>query len=197
MLATQPLHEEGIVDALVRDASEFINAEDWYVDAGIPHHRRYLLYGPPVTGKSTGFASDYIVYSNTHRAPSTIYALAGALNLEIFILALARVRVRAASAIPNQARFLIEDIDCAFAPDDEDDDERGASGMIMQSRAEGMMKPLGSKMTLSGLLNVINGVGSEKGKLFFATADVDVPNIGFGNHFKHTSFGPERYGQPA
>ncbi|KAJ6622299.1 BCS1 N terminal-domain-containing protein [Mycena sp. CBHHK59/15] len=150
--------QEGVVDALVRDAQEFIDTEDWYVEAGIPHRRGYLLYGPPGTGKT-----------------STIYALAGALNLEIYSLSLASGFVddsflqRAASAIPKHALFLIEDIDCAFARDDEDDDGRGASGMMMQGRAEGMMKPAGSKVTLSGLLNVIDGVGSEEGKLFFAT----------------------------
>ncbi|KAJ6596571.1 P-loop containing nucleoside triphosphate hydrolase protein [Mycena sp. CBHHK59/15] len=150
--------QEGVVDALVRDAQEFISTEDWYVEAGIPHRRGYLLYGPPGTGKT-----------------STIYALAGALNLEIYSLSLASGCVddsslqRVASAIPKHALFLIEDIDCAFARDDEDDDECGVFGMATQVRADGMMKPVGSKVTLSGLLNVIDGVGSEEGKIFFAT----------------------------
>jgi len=43
---------EGVVDSLVKDAQEFIDTEEWYVEAGIPHRRGYLLYGPPGTGKS-------------------------------------------------------------------------------------------------------------------------------------------------
>jgi len=38
---------EGVIDSLVKDAQEFIDTEDWYVEAGIPHRRGYLLYGPP------------------------------------------------------------------------------------------------------------------------------------------------------
>lgn len=40
------------MDSLVRDAQEFLATEDWYVEAGIPHRRGYLLHGPPGTGKS-------------------------------------------------------------------------------------------------------------------------------------------------
>jgi chaperone BCS1 len=43
---------DGIIESLVQDAQEFLAAEDWYVDAGIPYRRGYLLYGPPGTGKS-------------------------------------------------------------------------------------------------------------------------------------------------
>ncbi|KAJ7784913.1 P-loop containing nucleoside triphosphate hydrolase protein [Mycena maculata] len=161
--------QEGVVDALVRDAQEFISTEDWYVEAGIPHRRGYLLYGPPGTGKT-----------------STIYALAGALNLEIYSLSLASSFVddsflqRAASAIPKNALFLIEDIDCAFASrDDEDELEDlmavyGGAGGVRPFGGGEMVRPGGrprSLVTLSGLLNVIDGVGSEEGKLFFATTN--------------------------
>lgn len=44
--------EEGFVDSLIGDANEFLDMEEWYADAGIPHRRGYLLYGPPGTGKS-------------------------------------------------------------------------------------------------------------------------------------------------
>jgi len=45
--------QEGVIDSLVQDIQEFIDTEDWYIEAGIPHRRGYLLYGPPGTGKST------------------------------------------------------------------------------------------------------------------------------------------------
>ncbi|KAK7052752.1 P-loop containing nucleoside triphosphate hydrolase protein [Favolaschia claudopus] len=167
--------QDGVVDALVHDAKEFLATEDWYVEAGIPHRRGYLLYGPPGTGKT-----------------STIYALAGALNLEIYSLSLASNFVddsflqRAASSIPRQALFLIEDIDCAFAS--REDEEEEYLRMLGAGRAgppdfdsfpsKGKFKGAGgggeavrSQVTLSGLLNVIDGVGSEEGKLFFATTN--------------------------
>ncbi|KAJ6476495.1 hypothetical protein C8R47DRAFT_659965 [Mycena vitilis] len=161
-----------LLDSLVADATEFLNTENWYNEAGIPHRRGYLLYGPPGTGKT-----------------STIYALAGALNLEIYSLSLASNFVddsylqRAASAIPKHGLFLIEDIDCAFpSREDEEEEEEanaGAAGgaamaaMMMQvARRRGAgSKVRHSMVTLSGLLNVIDGIGSEEGKLFFATTN--------------------------
>lgn len=44
--------EDGVMESLVADAREFIEMENWYIDAGIPHRRGYLLHGPPGTGKS-------------------------------------------------------------------------------------------------------------------------------------------------
>lgn len=75
---------------------------------------------------------------------------------------------RAANSIPKRSIFLIEDIDCAFPRDDEEnplDFMPNMSGMPRAySRGRGR-----SSVTLSGLLNVIDGVGSDDGKLFFAT----------------------------
>ena len=43
---------EGVIKSLVHDIEEFLASEEWYLDAGIPYRRGYLLYGPPGTGKS-------------------------------------------------------------------------------------------------------------------------------------------------
>ncbi|KAJ3509731.1 hypothetical protein NLJ89_g5069 [Agrocybe chaxingu] len=162
--------QEGVVSSIVDDAREFLESEDWYLRAGIPHRRGYLLHGPPGTGKS-----------------STIYALAGELGLEIFSLSLASNFVddaflaRAVAAVPKHAIFLIEDIDCAFpTPRDADDDGDApmmgmggfGGGMVLNAMGP-VMGGAGRKtslVTLSGLLNVLDGVGSEEGKIFFATA---------------------------
>ncbi|KAG6897624.1 hypothetical protein C0992_012853 [Termitomyces sp. T32_za158] len=151
---------EGVIDSLVKDAREFIDTEDWYVEAGIPHRRGYLLYGPPGTGKT-----------------STIYALAGELGLEIYALSLSSGFVddsfltKAASSIPKHSILLIEDIDCAFSSRGDSDEDEGSNSINQL----GFLHPYGavtgrkSAVTLSGLLNVIDGIGSEEGKLFFAT----------------------------
>ena len=62
---------EGVKEALVKDARDFLDSEEWYTWAGVPHRRGYLLYGHPGTGKST-----------------TIHALAGELGLEIYYIQL-------------------------------------------------------------------------------------------------------------
>ena len=80
---------------------------------------------------------------------------------------------RAVASIPKQSILLIEDIDCAFPSREDLEDEQ----LAMMSGFPGMVPNLNpfvhsqrkSAVTLSGLLNVIDGVGSEDGKLFFAT----------------------------
>ncbi|KAK7050933.1 hypothetical protein VNI00_005045 [Paramarasmius palmivorus] len=151
--------QEGVIQSLVQDAQEFLDTEDWYVERGIPHRRGYLLHGPPGSGKS-----------------STIYALAGELGLEIYSLSLASGFVddsflqRASSSIPKRSIFLIEDIDCAFSRDDPE------TSLDILTSIPGLPPQYvpsirRSAVTLSGLLNVIDGVGSDEGKLFFATTN--------------------------
>jgi chaperone BCS1 len=80
---------------------------------------------------------------------------------------------RAVAAIPKDSIFLIEDIDCAF-PSREDGDDASINSTYL-SPYPGMVVPgmqgngRKSNVTLSGLLNVLDGIGSEEGKLFFAT----------------------------
>ena len=60
--------------------------------------------------------------------------------------------------------LLLEDIDCAFPSQDEDqdEDEDPFFGFKMRrGRREGV--------TMSGLLNILDGVGSEDGLIVFAT----------------------------
>jgi chaperone BCS1 len=69
----------------------------------------------------------------------------------------------AASSIPKGSIFLIEDIDCAFSSRE---DQRTSMGLPYDDYFESSP---GGSVTLSGLLNVIDGIGSEEGNLFFAT----------------------------
>lgn len=81
---------------------------------------------------------------------------------------------RAVASIPKDSIFLIEDIDCAFPSREDGDDSSVApnymspySGLVVPGMMPGKARK--SNVTLSGLLNVLDGVGSEEGKLFFAT----------------------------
>ena len=76
---------------------------------------------------------------------------------------------RAVSGLPKHAIFLLEDIDCAF-PSRGDEQEQETIGYGTPGNYPGYpMGPPPSRVTMSGLLNVLDGVGSEDGKLFFAT----------------------------
>ncbi|KAL0945597.1 hypothetical protein HGRIS_014754 [Hohenbuehelia grisea] len=145
---------ERILDSVVEDMRDFIKSENWYLEAGIPYRRGYLLYGPPGTGKS-----------------STVYTLASELGLEIYSLSLASPDLddtaiqRAASMVPKHGVLLIEDIDCAF-PSREDEEQ-----MKDPSTFDYASVKKRSSVTLSGLLNVLDGVDSDEGKFFIATTN--------------------------
>jgi len=87
---------------------------------------------------------------------------------------------RAVSCIPKRSIFLLEDIDCAFPPREGDEEsDRAPTAMDPYGAFQPYPVPLysdggqtrrgRSQVTLSGLLNVLDGVGSEEGKIFFAT----------------------------
>lgn len=92
---------------------------------------------------------------------------------------------RAVSCIPKRSIFLLEDIDCAFPPREGDDDSERPTPLAnpyggMQSWGmpiysdDGQARRGRSQVTLSGLLNVLDGAGSEEGKIFFATVSIPI-----------------------
>ncbi|KAI5118666.1 hypothetical protein M0805_001039 [Coniferiporia weirii] len=151
---------EGVKEALLADARDFLDSEEWYTWAGVPHRRGYLLYGEPGTGKST-----------------TIHALAGELGLEIYYIQLASQGMTDSSLAqlisdaPSRCIILLEDLDCAF-PSREDDDDNDEQNVDTLSKALDHWgdKPR-SEVTLSGLLNVLDSVSSEEGRITFATTN--------------------------
>ncbi|KAK7045086.1 p-loop containing nucleoside triphosphate hydrolase protein [Favolaschia claudopus] len=152
-----------IKETIVADAKQFLESEEWYTEAGIPHRRGYLLYGEPGTGKST-----------------TIHILAGELGLEIYFISLANPGIddyslgKLISDTPSRCILLIEDIDCAFPSRGEDEEDVQAepildkSGKVIGGTTQ---TPPRSAVTLSGLLNVLDSVSSEEGRLTFATTN--------------------------
>ncbi|EJD50422.1 P-loop containing nucleoside triphosphate hydrolase protein [Auricularia subglabra TFB-10046 SS5] len=174
----------GVLELLLDDARDFLASEKWYRTAGVPHRRGYLLHGMPGTGKS-----------------STIHALASELMLPIYSISLATKGMddsalqNLVAETPPECILSIEDIDCAFPEprraedieaEEEEEEERAARRRVREEEAaaqgvelpdevldmeEMALPPKTSDVTLSGLLNLIDGVWSEEGRLLFATTN--------------------------
>ncbi|KAF0482762.1 Mitochondrial chaperone BCS1 [Gigaspora margarita] len=133
--------DQGIKERIVKDVKDFINNGNWYNERGIPYRRGYLLYGPPGSGKS-----------------SFIQALAGELEYNICILNLSEIGLtddrlnHLLSNAPERSIMLLEDIDAAFTQ------KREAQGY-------------GSSVTLSGLLNALDGVAASEERIIFMTTN--------------------------
>jgi energy-coupling factor transporter ATP-binding protein EcfA2 len=134
------------MDILLNDARKFLSGSEWYFSKGIPYRRGYLLYGPPGCGK-TSFAQ----------------VLAGDLKLDICMLNLTDKELddnklcEYLREAPRNSVIVLEDVDAVFL--ERSLSNRGDNG-----------KPSCS-VSFSGLLNAIDGVASQEGKIFFMTTN--------------------------
>ncbi|KAK8105644.1 P-loop containing nucleoside triphosphate hydrolase protein [Apiospora kogelbergensis] len=119
-----------------------------YQQRNIPYQRGYLLHGPPGTGKST-LAS----------------VLAGRYGLSLYVLQLVHIDdedlERLFQDLPSRCIVLMEDIDAAGI-----DQKKKSDG-----KKDAKSKRKESECTLSGILNVLDGVGAQEGRIVIMTTN--------------------------
>ncbi|XP_069118700.1 mitochondrial chaperone BCS1-like [Argopecten irradians] len=139
--------DKSVSERILTDIKEFTTNPKWYMDRGIPYRRGYLLYGPPGCGKS-----------------SYITALAGELDFSICVMNLSERGMsddrlnHLLTTAPEQSIVLLEDVDAAFLNRDLSQENPVAY--------QGM-----GRLTLSGLLNAIDGVASAEARIIFMTTN--------------------------
>ncbi|KAF7376913.1 hypothetical protein MSAN_00109100 [Mycena sanguinolenta] len=174
--------DPGVKEMLLGDARDFLASEKWYADRGIPFRRGYLLHGVPGSGKS-----------------SLIHAIAGELMLDIYVVSLSSAwisdsvlmslmgRVPKGLGEEEEARWgailLLEDLDAAFTrstsrtendgPPVEGPDlppKRRSRDKEFRDRDRDGLSDLNT-LSLSGLLNALDGVAAAEGRILFATTN--------------------------
>lgn len=146
-------------ETLVKDITEYLDpaSASWYAKHGIPHRRGYLFHGPPGTGK-TSFS----------------LVLAGMFGLEIHVLSLLDPGLTESKlqhlflGMPNRCIVLLEDVDSAgFTRKKES--STGATSTTVSRGGRDDREP--EIISLSCLLNVIDGVVSHEGRILIMTTN--------------------------
>lgn len=169
-------------EALVADINEFLSpaSPKWYATRGIPYRRGYLFHGSPGTGKS-----------------SLSFAIAGLFGLDIHVISLLESTMTEAdlnhmfNTLPKRCVVLLEDIDTAGLKRDPNTDpdslasenpnkvqDNAVADLAKELRrahraaAGGRDVPVQPQgISLSGLLNAIDGVASHEGRVLVMTTN--------------------------
>jgi len=150
--------EPGEKEHLLQDIAQFQRSKPRYERLGVPYHRGYLFYGPPGTGKT-----------------SLVSALAAHFGLSIYTVNLAdfsdRSLLSAVNQVPRNSVLLFEDIDCMRGGQSRGgaDSGGGQNAPAAVSTKENVSSQNG--ITLSGLLNVLDGFHAPSGVLFVMTTN--------------------------
>ncbi|KAK4750102.1 hypothetical protein SAY87_027551 [Trapa incisa] len=169
-LAMEPEKKQEITS----DLKKFAQGKEYYAKIGKAWKRGYLLHGPPGTGKSTMIA-----------------AIANLMNYDVYDLELTTVKDNSELRkllidTSSKSIIVIEDIDCSLdltgqrkeakKKKKDDDGDENESDLVKRAKKEEEDKKESSKVTLSGLLNFIDGIWSACGQeriIIFTTNFLD------------------------
>ena len=159
---------------LLRDINEYLHPRTrrWYANRGLPYRRGFLFSGAPGSGKT-----------------SLTVALAGVFGLDIYVLSLLDPLLtegqlmRLFSEIPNRCIVLLEDVDVAGLGKRSNTSGQPQRSPGVSSEAQRALNSptggfggepksaAGTNVSLSALLNAIDGVASSEGRVLIMTTN--------------------------
>lgn len=144
-LAMDPKFKQTLIDQI----SHFKENRDWYYDRHLAYKLSYILHGPPGTGKT-----------------SLIKAIAAEFNMNLCIInihsASDKMLEHAMSQVPSNSIVVVEDFDSCSATKTRSASDKG----VMSTSSNDV-----SFLTLSGFLNVLDGVHALDNCIVFLTTN--------------------------
>jgi mitochondrial chaperone BCS1 len=147
--------QPGEKERLLADIKKFKSSRQRYRSLGVPYHRGYLFSGLPGTGKTS------LVSAVAERFAMSIYAI----NLAHFNN---RSLVSAMNEVEQNSVILFEDIDCMKSGDARPHSDEASR--TPQAKSPGA-KDDRFGVTLSGLLNALDGFSAPDNVLFIMTSN--------------------------
>lgn len=146
---------------IIERLTRFLGDQAEYLRLGVPWRLGLLFEGPPGTGKT-----------------SLIFTLAGFIGRSVYLINLNNIQgdndlTAAFNDVSHDGVVVIEDIDTATISHDRDGESRPVQAF---ADALGKLAPeapssVGGKLSLSGLLNAIDGLASMEGRILFITSN--------------------------
>lgn len=143
---------DNLVDTIKNDVDKFINSEEQYNKLGIKYKRTYLFYGPAGTGKSS-LATAIANYSRRN-----------ILSINISKDMTDATLIKVIAGRPDKSIILFEDIDCLFSNLKRNDDKEVV-------KDDEKKKDDGNKVTLSCILNILDGAYTPEDVIFILTTN--------------------------
>lgn len=153
----------------LEDIKEYLHpgTRRWYSNRGIPYRRGYMLFGPPGTGKS-----------------SLCFAVAGSLHLKIYLISLNSKSLTEDGlaslfqSLPQRCIVLLEDVDTAGLTNSRSETAASDAQQLLTPSSSDPGDETAKKenkspqgISLSALLNIIDGVASSEGRILVMTTN--------------------------
>lgn len=168
--------QNSIKENIIDDIQGFLDSKDWYKTLDVPFTRGYLFYGHPGTGK-TSLIRALSLYFKRHihflmlqnvTNDEELMELLGSINYESTFLVIEDIDATISAV---KSRELDEKKDDKEEEIEKEEKNENVNNPSYKKRENQEVEEVKSQVTLSGILNALDGMVSCEGRIMFLTTN--------------------------